>query len=236
MLDLPEPESVRSVRALERDRDHELSKHGPPSAALTAWPALAEELAALRTAGSGVTFSKIAKYVSLPKTLSIAQFEWLPDEWSAFGEAGLEPTFYPLAGADGDYLGLVLDAELLSHGVPAPLVYYFHENDPIYSWVFESCACAAQVVRLAETKGRKDQSLRGTEHPAVTAFLREMNDVGAAEGVTPRLQSRRWLWGEPADDEVALVFERAGNLFAARNVAAQRIWRDYEEKIQSLRP
>lgn len=235
-LDLPEPASVTAARALERERTRALAEYGRPSDTLPKMPSLAGDLARVWALSERVSFRAIAKYVSLPNQLSMSQFEWFSDEWSSVAQAGLEPAFFPLAGADGDYLGLVLDADLL-HEQQVPLVYYFHEHDPVYTWVFESCATAVQVLLAAEAKQPRKSVSRGIEHEPVTAFLREMSDPGEARDASnTRALSRRWLWEGARGDEVAVAFERAGNAFAVRNILAQRIWREFEEKIRAARP
>ncbi|WP_394847153.1 hypothetical protein LZC95_06745 [Pendulispora brunnea] len=166
-LDLAEPswltEQRAKVGALEIERDAKLSQYGCPSDALSVWPGLQEGLSELRALGARVSFEAVMPHVGLPRELDMSNFEWYADDWASIGEARFEPAFYPIAGADGDAFGLLIDMSLASQGIPAPLVYYFHEHDPVYTWVFESCATAVEVFTSAAEKQAKRRGMGGSQ-------------------------------------------------------------------------
>ncbi|MBC7977051.1 MAG: hypothetical protein H7138_18905 [Myxococcales bacterium] len=116
----------------------------------------------------------------------------------------------------------------------APLAY--HEHDPVYTWVFESCATAVEVLRAVGAKQSQTQASRGIEHERVTQFLKEMSDPCEAGDASTRAVSRRWLSEGPPADDIVTVFENAGHAFAVRNILVQRTWREFEEKIRATRP
>jgi hypothetical protein len=157
-----------------------------------------DALGQLREIGQRVPFPVVAKRIRLPHQLDFAQFEWLADDWENVAAAQLATNFLPIAGADGDYLGVLLDPGLLARG-QAPVVYYFHEHDPVYTWVFESCATGAATLRALADKPRVSQLPRGTEHPFVAEAL------GAV--------------AEPSST--------TSSSFAASHASAQRIWREH---------
>lgn len=210
VVDLPVPPSVAAVQALEHERAQELARLGTPSEALPPVPGLASDLAELRALGERVSFERLERYVQFKGPPDMEAFVWLPDDWSAVASPELEPTFLPIAGGDGDYLGLLLDDGLLNGGL-VPLVCYFHEHDPIYTWVFESCGTAVPVLQAAESKASSKSVSRGREHDAVNAFLEAKVDIDRAPTAT------------------------VASTFVARNLAAQQVWREYDEKIRRAR-
>jgi len=235
-LQLPEPASIKATRELEQQRDSALAQFGCLSDSLADWRSLWTQLEALRAVGARVPFCAVTKFTAQPKSLDISQFEWLNDTWAAVAKEGIEPAFLPIAGADGDYLGILLDSELRTQQVDPPVVYYSHEHDPVYSWVFESCATAERVFLAAEAKRPRRRALVGVEHPQVKELLREMNASTPTAGMSTRAWSRRWLWGEDIHHDISTFFEEAGNGFAVRNLAVQAVWRSFDEKLSALEP
>ncbi len=230
-MHLPEPESLIVIRALELERDRALSALGTPSDMLPA--DLRRAVAELRAAGAGVPFASVARALTWTFPIGLTTFEWLPDAWAAFAMEPLDPAFLPLAGIDGDYLGVLLDDALLrEHQVP--IVYYFHERSPTYTWLFESCTTAADTLRAIAEGRAVDRSMRGVEHSSVTACLAELS-AGAppADPMTPRGVRKRAMWNEVDADEASAVLEKAGLELAVMHLRAGRLWNEGDAKLRA---
>lgn len=233
--DLPEPETIRTERALVEERQRRFEELGPPSDTLVDHPEVLAGLERFRALEGRASFDLLEDVPPLDSTLLVADFgEVVPDDWANIAACGLPPDFYPLAeDVGGNYIGVLLDADLLTAG-SAPLVVYFHENDPAYEWIFESAGAAADALAAVANGSLWTDALRGTRIDAVNAALAELNDVVHERATTPaREASRRSFLGNDVEgDADRRVYESAGNRFAARNVLAQRIWREYAERLR----
>ena len=161
-LELPEPAALVEKRAKETARADALAKLGAPSATLP--ENVRADLAKLRD--SALDFAALA--AGKPDLHDLAIFEWLPDTWPAVIAAKLSPLLLPIAGAEGNYLALLVDGELLAAG-QVPVVYYFHEEDPMLTLVFPSCAHATggtaspEVARVIELLNAFEPRVQATE-------------------------------------------------------------------------
>ncbi|MEZ4818769.1 MAG: hypothetical protein R3A45_02310 [Bdellovibrionota bacterium] len=61
--------------------------------------------------------------------------------WEDFVEDGLDPYFFPLLEGNGNYLGLLVEEAFLQYASGFPLVFYFHEMDPIYTLIATNIDC-----------------------------------------------------------------------------------------------
>lgn len=169
--------------------------------------------------------------------------------WTEIAGFLLPPDFLPIAdAASGDFLGVFLDAKLLARG-RAPVVLYFHEQDPTYTWAFESVAMLRRAFDAIASGASWSEALRGQCDDEVRAALDELNDFGAHDhGDTPREPhkphganggasaayasreaSRRWLRDASAafEDPATLeAYRRDDHRYAVEHLAAQKIWVD----------
>ncbi len=214
-LGVSEPEILTKARTLISERNQALEQLGRPSMALAAWPELQKAVLDLRSLAT-IPLKSAQKYLRLPRDLSVASFDWLADTWLDVASSGLDPECLPLAGADGDYLVLYVSSELLA-GRDSPLLYYFHEEDPPLTFVFDSCQTAATVLRAASSKTPKKETSCGR----------------LTQGVERLLSVRR---GKPRGEleRDADRYEGAGNHFAATHIRAGAVWKTYESKLRGI--
>ncbi|MBX3208509.1 MAG: hypothetical protein KF764_25985 [Labilithrix sp.] len=100
--------------------------------------------------------------------LRLYDLEWA-DAWTHL-ELWTDPCFVPFATEGGNHLGLFAHPVALDKGVPAPVLFRFHEHDPIFAWVAES---AEHFVRMIDAAARGDdvESLRGSCHDVVASLV-----------------------------------------------------------------
>lgn len=212
-LELSEPPIVRQKRELVAQRDAMLESLGRPSDALRAWPGLREAVDQLRTIDESVLSSVLES--RLPEWTDPGHFEWLADSWVAIASAEVDAEFLPLAAFGGDFLGLLLDAELMAHGEKAPLLYFFHEEDPPFTFVFESCEVATSISRAADAQPTTVSP--GSPSAALEQILR----ARASTLVRERLHSVE-------------TYERRGQSFAAIHRQAMQIYEEFDARIRKL--
>ncbi|WP_394836816.1 hypothetical protein LVJ94_07895 [Pendulispora rubella] len=222
-------EQKARMRELQRERDARLLPYGRPSDTLAVWPGLQQQLSELRGLGARVPFD-----VVMSDAFGMFQFEWYPDDWASVGEIQHDPAFYPLAGADGDCFGLLLDTSLASQGIAAPLVHYSHEHSPVYEWVFESCATAVHVFSAAAMNRPRPSSMAGSQHAQVTELLQAMNDFDPPKREATRIASWQSIHESTRDAATFGAFEKAGNIFAVRSLAVWEICNRYHEEKQKM--
>lgn len=100
--------------------------------------------------------------------LRLLDFEWA-DTW-AYLEIWTDPCFVPFGAEGGNHLGLFVHPSAKAEDVPAPVVFRFHDHDPIFGWVAES---ADHFVRMIDAASRSEdlEALRGDLHPVVRGLL-----------------------------------------------------------------
>ena len=99
--------------------------------------------------------------------LRLYELEWA-DTWMHL-EIWTDPCFVPFAAEGGNHLGLFAHPVVVE-GRPAPVVYRFHEHDPIFAWVAESAAHFVRMVEAA-SRGEDIEPLRGARDPITDSLL-----------------------------------------------------------------
>jgi hypothetical protein len=142
--------------------------------------------------------------------LRLYELEWA-DTWTHL-EIWTDPCFVPFAAEGGNHLGVFAHPAAMEEA-PAPVVYRFHEHDPIFAWVAES---AAHFVRMVEAAARGEdfESLRGERDPVTDSLLEATQREEAFEDVE-RKDVHALFWSG------ALVLERA---------AAERLEKRYRDR------
>jgi len=164
--DLAEPDSVKrqheAAEVSARARQAVLADRPRPMRVITTVaPALARALAQVRGPRSDEFFELHGKQLAAACKLgrfavSLDHFEWLQaanealdPAWDELTEASFDAPFFPFAGADGDYLGVLVVA---GSNDAAPVVVYSHEE-----------GYRAVAANLAEWNALCDQLAAGTK-------------------------------------------------------------------------
>jgi hypothetical protein len=175
----------------------------------------------------------------VPETMrgSLVDFDWAEDEWTELPNRFFDPCFFPLGGADGDLVGLYVRRGEASGSFRAPVVYYFHEEDPPFSWMAESLSHFEDMIRAAiGNKGKYRQpkviAARGSLRPDDEAAIAGTYVEERAETEERKLV-HRLLWS--ADDGARLgaaealeriyAAEATANPYALQSLRAQAILR-----------
>jgi hypothetical protein len=163
--------------------------------------------------------------------LRLFDFEWA-DTWP-YLEIWTDPCFVPFGAEGGNHLGLFAHPAATAENVPAPVVFRFHDHDPIFAWVAES---AEHFVRMldAASRGEDIEPLRGEKHPVVMSLIEATQREEAFEDVE-RKDVHALFWSGARVLESAAA-ERLETRYRDRNwafplasVEAQRaiaVWQD----------
>jgi hypothetical protein len=149
--------------------------------------------------------------------LRLFDLEWA-DNWAHL-EIWTDPCFVPFAAEGGNHLGLFVHPAVLAKDLAAPVLFRFHEHDPIFAWVAESAQHFVRMVEAA-SRGEDVEPLRGTCHELVASLVEatqreevfedvEREDVhalfwsgarvlesAAAERLQTRYRDRGWSFGQ----------------------------------------
>jgi hypothetical protein len=165
--------------------------------------------------------------------LRLYDLEWA-DQWSHL-EIWTDPCFVPFAAEGGNHLGLFVHP--VNREAPAPVVFRFHEHDPIFAWVAES---AAHFVRMIDAASRGDdvESLRGEQHEVVAALLEATQREEAFEDVE-RKDVHALFWSGARVLELAAAerlearYRERGWPFALASIEAQIQLASWQDRIDA---
>jgi hypothetical protein len=236
--DLAIPALVSAEQALIHERDECLDRLPTPAASLAQHSIAAAEIERLSNAKRW--FGKLSDLPRLPTRHRLSDFLYVVmPSWHQISGLYLPPDFLPIADAgSGDYLGILLDGALVRQGI-TPVVLYFHENGPTYTWMFESASVAQHAVDALVDGHPWSESLRGHMDAEVEKVLEELNDSDDTVSSSPaRAASRRWhIETDSAFDDPATIeaYRNDGNLFAVTHLEAQMIWIDFATRIAALK-
>lgn len=181
---LPEPPAVKRRRLLREAKDRAVSELARPSEACReASQELADALVRIRAKVQGTFFEKSGKYIGPVDgaDLNAENFEWLEDSWLEFADVPTDPCFLPIAGADGDYIGVLIHPVL--QGEPCPIVFSFHEESPRTYWIAASAEHLERMVdeagKVGKDRKKRIDEARGPRSDLVTSLL-DMPDEGSS--------------------------------------------------------
>ena len=166
--------------------------------------------------------------------LRLYELEWA-DTWNHL-EIWTDPCFVPFAAEGGNHLGLFAHPAA-SENASAPVVYRFHEHDPIFVWVAES---AAHFVRMVEAvaRGEDFESLRGERDPVTDALLEATQREEAFEDVERKdVHALFWSGAHVLERAAAERLERRyrerGWTFPFASIEAQQALATFQERIDA---
>lgn len=226
---------------MKRMRDDELARLAPPwqvadGLGIEAIQRLRERMPRDEVAAFASTIAAIheaPRHRPSAPDLRLFDLEWA-DKWSQLS-LWTDPAFVPFAEEGGNHLGLYAHPGALATGVPAAVVFRFHEHDPVFAWVAES---AEHFVNMIDAAARGDdvEALRGTRHDIVTSLMDQVQKDEAFEDVE-REDVHTLFWS--ADRKaVAAAAERLEARYRDRlwtfpfaSIEAQRLMAMYQDKI-----
>jgi hypothetical protein len=168
--------------------------------------------------------------------LRLYELEWA-DTWMHL-EIWTDPCFVPFAAEEGNHLGLFAHpAATATEGCPAPVVFRFHEHDPIFAWVAES---AAHFVRMIEAAARGDdiEPLRGSRDPMAHSLLESTQREEAFEDLE-RKDVHALFWSGARVLELAAAerlvkrYRDRGWVFPLASIEAQQTLAAFQDRIDS---
>ena len=237
------------ITKMKRERDLELA------ALRTPWEVAADigigmdAIRALRTRmprdevaafASTITAVSDAGRVSSRKAASQPDLRLFDLEWAdTWAQVSLwtDPAFIPFAEEGGNHLGLHAHPGAISTGVAAPVVFRFHEHDPVFAWVAES---AEHFVRMIDAASRGDdvETLRGKKHEVVTSLLDQIQKDEAFEEVERKdVHALFWSGARKLECAAAQRLEaryrdRAWS-FPLASIEAQQVMASWQDKIDA---
>jgi hypothetical protein len=152
-----------------------------------------------------------------------------------------DPAFVPFAeepsagGQTGNHLGLFAHPGALATGIAAPVLFRFHEHDPVFAWVAES---AEHFVRMIDAAARGDdvEALRGRKHDVVVSLINQVQKEEAFEELE-REDVHTLFWSGDRKKEAAAA-ERLTHKYRDRlwsyplaSIEAQQIMAKWQETI-----
>lgn len=167
--------------------------------------------------------------------LRLFDLEWA-DSWDKVA-LWTDPAFVPFAEEGGNHLGLFAHPGALTTGIAAPVVFRFHEHDPVFAWVAES---AEHFVRMIDAASRGDdvEVLRGRKHEEVISLLDQVQKEEAFEDVE-RKDVHALFWAGARNLETAAAqrlearYRDRGWAFPLASIEAQLIMAGWQDKIDA---
>jgi hypothetical protein len=167
--------------------------------------------------------------------LCLFDLEWA-DAWTHF-EIWMDPCFVPFAAEGGNHLGLFLHPTAAREGLPPPVLFRFHEHDPVFAWVAET---ADHFVRMidAAARGNDLEPLRGARHATLDALVEATQREESFEDVE-RKDVHALLWSGSRVLESAAAERLAGRYrdrqwgYALASIEAQRALAGWQERIDA---
>lgn len=149
----------------------------------------AEAIAALESLQKTMPREEVSAFVGmiaalrmdgeLASDLRLFDLEWA-DQWAHL-EIWTDPCFMPFAAEGGNHLGLFVHPAIVTAHAP-PVVFRFHEHDPIFGWVAASMEHFIAMIHAA-SRGEDVEPLRGEMHAVVRSLLEATQREEAFEDV-----------------------------------------------------
>ncbi len=167
--------------------------------------------------------------------LRLFDFEWA-DTWP-YLEIWTDPCFVPFGAEGGNHLGLFAHPVALAENVPTPVVFRFHEHDPIFAWVAESPAHFVRMIDAASS-GEDIEPLRGEQHPVVMSLLEATQREEAFEDVERKdVHALFWSGARVLESAAAERLETRYRdrkwAFALASIEAQRAIAAWQDRIDA---
>ncbi|MBX3262018.1 MAG: hypothetical protein KF782_20205 [Labilithrix sp.] len=230
------------VDAIKKECEAALTSRLPPWAVAAA--AGVEGIADIEALRERMPRDEVAAFVSTIPALRDAEpaddlrlfdLEWA-DAWAHL-EIWTDPCFVPFAIEGGNHLGLFAHPTALAQGAPAPVLFRFHEHDPIFAWVAES---AEHFVRMidAATRGDDVEALRGTYHDVVASLVEATQREEAFEDVE-REDVHALFWSgarvleSAAAERLLARYRDRGWSFARASIEAQIAISGWQDRIDA---
>jgi hypothetical protein len=188
----------------------------------------------------------IAEHAKLlvPNENGLVDFEFANDDWNELPARFFDPCFFPLGGADGDLFGLYVVRAKAGEPFRAPVVYYFHEDDPPFTWTAESLAHFDEMIRAAiGNKGKhrapKIAAARGALRPEIESVIAATYDANRADTEERKLV-HALLWSPDdgarlrAADALEAIYdaEATAHPYALHSLRAQKILRSRSRELR----
>jgi hypothetical protein len=167
--------------------------------------------------------------------LRLYGLDWA-DSWMHL-EPWTDPAFVPIASSDANHVGLFAHPVALARGETAPVVFRFHEHDPIFAWVAESAAHFVRMVDAA-ARGEDFEALRGEPAPEATALMAATQQEEAFEDLE-RGDVHALFWSGARVLELAAAerletrYADRGWAFPRASIEAQRLLATYQDLIDA---
>jgi hypothetical protein len=170
-----------------------------------------------------------------PGDLRLYDLEWA-DTWRHL-EIWTDPCFVPFAAEGSNHLGLFAHPRAIEADLPAPVLFRFHEHDPVFAWVAES---AEHFVRMVDAAARGDdvESLRGKRHPLIDALVDATMREDASEDAE-RKDVHALFWSgarvleSAAAERLEALYRERGWAFPLASISAQRALSEWQDRIDA---
>jgi hypothetical protein len=230
------------VEAIKKECEAALAQRPAPWAVALA--AGGDGIAAIEALRARMPLDEISAFVSsIPaidprepsNDLRLYDVEWA-DSWAHL-EIWTDPCFVPFAAEGGNHLGLLVHPVAFAQGVAAPVLFRFHEHEPVFAWVAES---AEHFVRMidAVSRGEDFEALRGTQHEVVSSLIEATQREEAFEDVE-RKDVHALFWSgarafeSAAADRLATRYRDRGWSFALASIEAQIALAAWQDRIDA---
>jgi hypothetical protein len=166
--------------------------------------------------------------------LRLFDFEWA-DTWTHL-EIWTDPSFVPFAAEGGNHLGLFIHPTAIERG-SAPVLFRFHEHDPIFAWVAESAAHFVRMVDAA-ARGENVEPLRGERDEVTSALIDATQREEAFEDIE-RKDVHALFWSgarvleSAAAERLETRYRDRGWAFPLASIEAQRALAGWQERIDA---
>jgi hypothetical protein len=199
----------------------------------------ASGIAAIEELRARMPTEEVAAFVSTiravhERELRLYDLEWA-DSWTHL-EVWTDPCFLPFAAEGGNHLGLFVHPAAIEEA-PAPVIFRFHEHDPIFAWVAESAPHFVRMVEAA-SRGEDVEPLRGSPAPVMTALLEATQKEEAFEDLERKDVHALFWSGAPvlesaAAERLETRYRDRKWAFPLASIEAQRAIADYQERIDA---
>ncbi|MDF2695895.1 MAG: hypothetical protein K0S65_4278 [Labilithrix sp.] len=231
------------VDAIKKECELALAERPAPWSVAAAAGA-SEGIAAIEALRARMPLEEISAFVSsIPaidrgepaSDLRLFDVEWA-DRWAHL-EIWTDPCFVPFAAEGGNHLGLLVHPAALGQGLPAPVLFRFHEHDPIFAWVAESAEHFVRMVDAA-SRGEDVEPLRGTQHDAVASLIEATQREEAftdveREDVHALFWSGARVLEAAAAERLATRYRDRGWTFALASIEAQIALAAWQDRIDA---
>jgi hypothetical protein len=164
--------------------------------------------------------------------LRLFEVEWA-DAWT-FLEIWTDPCFVPMIAEGSNHIGLYVHPRALDGG-SVPVLFRYHEHDPVFAWVAQS---PAHFVAMIEAAGRGEdvEPLRGQLPDACAALIdATMHEEECRDQERKDVHALLWsgarVLEEAAAERLAKLYWAREWSFALASIEAQQALASWQDRI-----